>query len=113
MKYIPFILACLLLFSCKNEQQLEKEQVIIDEVSASETYQKYVAAYEDYQSCKQERPQLTQDFMEKKITGDEFRERLKINGKACNIKKDIFNRYYRLLQAEFEKEAAAYEIKEE
>ena len=104
---------CLSLFSCNQQEAEKKEDVVLDKVASSDTYEKYVAAYNDYKSCKEERPQLTQDYMDKKITAEEFREQLKVNGKACNIKRDIYNRYYRLLQAEFDKEAEAYKINEE
>ena len=113
MRIFLISLFCLSLFSCQQQETEKKEEVVLDKVASSDTYKKYVAAYEDYQSCKQERPQLTQDYMDKKITAEDFRERLKVNGKACNIKRDIYNRYYRLLQAEFDKEAEAYQINEE
>ncbi|MGB5983210.1 MAG: hypothetical protein WBG46_13800 [Nonlabens sp.] len=113
MRILLFVLSTFLFISCNNQEQSEKEEVVLDKVASSDTYEKYVAAYQDYKSCKEERPQLTQDYMEEKITADEFKNKLSINNKACNIKKDIYNRYYRLLQAEFDKEAAAYEIKEE
>jgi hypothetical protein len=113
MKKYLFIAICLIAFSCeKAANESDKQEVVLDKVKSSQTYREYVDAYNDYLSCKQSRPQLTQDFTDGKITGDEFREALTKNGKVCNIKKDIFNRYYRLLQAEFDKEAEAYEIKE-
>jgi opacity protein-like surface antigen len=114
MKKFLLIIVCIIASSCNtNSEEAAAQQVIIDKVSASETYKNYVAAYNDYVSCKQERPTLTQQYMDKQITDVEFKEALTRNGKMCTIKKDIFNRYYRLLQAEFDKEAAAYEIKEE
>lgn len=85
----------------------------LNAVTSSETYKKYITAYNDYASCKQARPQLTQDFMDKKIDQKEFSDALTRNGKVCNIKKDIYNRYYRLLEAEFDKAAEEYKIAED
>jgi hypothetical protein len=113
MKKLLLIIACIFAVSCNtSNSEADKQEVILDKVASSETYENYVAAYNDYLSCKQERPQLTQDYMDKKITDVEFKQALTVNGKVCAIKRDIFDRYYRLLQAEFEKEAEAYEIKE-
>lgn len=114
MKKLLFVIISVFAMSCNtNNEEAAAQQVIIDKVSASETYKSYVAAYNDYVSCKQQRPTLTQQFLDKQITDAEFKEALTRNGKMCTIKKDIFNRYYRLLQAEFDKEAEAYEIKED
>jgi hypothetical protein len=111
MKKYLLILVCIIAASCNTAtNEAEKQEAVLDKVTSSETYKNYVAAYNDYLSCKQERPQLTQDYMDKKITDTEFKEALTRNGKMCTIKKDIFNRYYRLLQAEFDKEAEAYEL---
>ena len=114
MNKLLFVIISVFMISCNtNNEEATAQQTVIDKVSASETYKNYVAAYNDYVSCKQERPTLTQQYMDKQITDVEFKDALTRNGKMCAIKKDIFNRYYRLLQAEFDKEAEAYEIKEE
>lgn len=113
MKNLLLLFSFILLTSCN--QPAEKEVVnTVNPVTSSETYKKYVAAYNDYASCKMERPQLTNDFMEKKITSEEFTAALEKNAKSCNIKKEIFNKYYQLLEAEFEKTAAVeHKIMEE
>ncbi len=111
-KYIILLLS-VIAFSCENAtQEAVQQEEVMDRVKSSQTYRDYVDAYNDYLSCKQERPQLTQQFMDNTITEQEFKESLTRNNKVCVIKKDIYNRYYRLLQAEFDKEAEAYEIKE-
>ena len=113
MRKLLYIVTLLLVASCNQSKDTETEnEVVIDEISASDTYQKYVESYEDYKSCKQERPQWTQDYMDKKISADEFREGLQTNTRVCNLKKNIFDQYYRLLQAEFGAEANTYKIKE-
>ncbi|OUS21228.1 hypothetical protein A9Q93_01235 [Nonlabens dokdonensis] len=106
MKNLILLLSFTLLTSCN--QQSEKNVINSkDPVLSSEVYKNYVAAYNDYASCKMERPQLTNDFMEKKMTSEEFTAALEKNAKSCNIKKEIFNKYYQLLEAEFEKTIAA------
>jgi hypothetical protein len=101
--------------SCeKVEQQQEQKAEVLDKVKSSDTYKKYVEAYNDYLACKQRRPQLTQEFMDKKITQEEFTDQIQRSGRVCNIKKDIYNRYYRLLEAEFDRAVAEqYKIEEE
>ncbi len=113
MKNLILLICFIVLTSCSNTTE-KKVANSNDPVKSSETYKKYVAAYNDYASCKMERPQLTNDFMEKKITSEEFTAALEKNAKSCNIKKEIFNKYYQLLEAEFEKTAAAeHKIMEE
>ncbi len=112
--FLVLFVASITLTSCeKIENQQAVKAEVVDKVKASETYAKYVEAYNDYLACKQRRPQLTQEFMDKKITQEEFSDELTRSGKVCNIKKDIYNRYYRLLEAEFDREVAeAYKIEE-
>lgn len=114
MKFFFILLLSVTLASCnKNPNSDSKpDEVFIDKISASDTYQNYVSAYNDYKACKEARPKLTQDYMAEKITADEFKDAITRNTKVCNIKKDIFDRYYRLLQAEFDQEAAVYKIQE-
>lgn len=112
MKKILFILSLAFIASCAPG---EKESITSsdDPIKSSDIYKNYVKAYNDYASCKMQRPQLTTDFMDKKITQEEFATALERNNKSCNIKKEIFNKYYQLLEAEYEKAAAEYKIVEE
>lgn len=112
------ICAFILLFvvSCQDDPantNASADQVVIDKIAASDTYVAYVAAYKDYLSCKQERPVLTQDYLDKKITQEQFSDAITRNARVCRVKQDIYNRYYALLQAEFDKEAEKYKIVEE
>ncbi|WP_298953996.1 hypothetical protein [uncultured Nonlabens sp.] len=109
MKRILIIL-CVLLFTSCDTTPSDSQNQTADSIKNSETYKLYVQAYNNYAACKQERPQLTTDFMNKKITQQEFSTALESNGKLCRIKKDIYNKYYQLLEAEFDKAAEAYEI---
>jgi hypothetical protein len=112
MKKIFLILSLAFIASCA---QGEKDAVSSsdDPIKSSEIYKNYVNAYNDYASCKMERPQLTTDFMDKKITQEEFATALERNNKSCNIKKEIFNKYYQLLEAEYDKAAIEHKITEE
>ncbi|PPK92734.1 hypothetical protein LY01_02819 [Nonlabens xylanidelens] len=111
MKKVLIIL-CIALFTSCNTTPSDSQNDTQDPIKSSETYKLYVQAYNNYAACKQERPQLTKDFMDKKITQEEFSTALESNGKLCNIKKEIYNKYYQLLEAEFDKAAEAYEITE-
>ncbi|WP_438969340.1 hypothetical protein [Nonlabens sp.] len=112
MKKIFLILSLALIASCTSG---EKEAVSSsdDPIKSSDIYKSYVKAYNDYASCKMERPQLTTDFMDNKISQEEFAKALERNNKSCNIKKEIFNKYYQLLEAEYDKAAVEHKIMEE
>ncbi|WP_213522071.1 hypothetical protein [Nonlabens sp.] len=112
MKRILFVFCIVLFASCKPTTS-ETTETSGDPITSSDMYKKYVIAYNDYASCKMERPQLTTDFMDQKITSEEFAAALERNNKTCNIKKEIFNKYYQLLEAEFDKAAVAHKIMEE
>lgn len=112
MKKLLLILSIVLFASCKQTPS-ETATTTGDPITSSDVYKKYVIAYNDYASCKMERPQLTTDFMDQKITQEEFATALERNNKTCNIKKEIFNKYYQLLEAQFDKAAVAHKIMEE
>lgn len=112
MKRIFLVLCLALLASC-NQGEKEVTTSSDDPIKSSDIYKNYVKAYNDYASCKMERPQLTTDFMDKKITQEEFASALERNNKTCNIKKEIFNKYYQLLEAEYDKAAVEHKIMEE
>jgi len=113
MKKLLFIVLVVLMASC-TEQKQDNAATATDqnEITSSEVYKKYEIAYKDYASCKQERPQLTQDFMDNKIDDKEFAAALERNAKSCNIKREIFNKYYQLLEAEYDKAAVEFKIME-
>jgi hypothetical protein len=112
MKKILLILSLAFIASC-NQGQNEAADLNDDPIKNAEIYKNYVKAYNDYVYCKMERPQLTTDYMDNKITQEEFAAALERNNKTCNIKKEIFNKYYQLLEAEYDKAAVEYKIMEE
>jgi hypothetical protein len=112
MKKIIFVMSILLLAACNNTPS-EPINTSKDPIKNSDIYKNYVNAYNDYAACKMERPQLTTDFMDNKITKEEFATALERNNKTCNIKREIFNKYYQLLEAQFDKAAIEHKIMEE
>ncbi|MFB0904815.1 MAG: hypothetical protein QMB11_10565 [Nonlabens sp.] len=112
MKKIILILSLAFIASC-NQGQNAAADSSDDPIKNGDIYKNYVQAYNDYAYCKMERPQITTDFMDKKITKEEFAAALERNNKTCTIKKDIFNKYYQLLEAEYDKAAVEHKIMEE
>lgn len=109
MKKLLFILTMVLVASC---QQTAKEQPKTgDPIKDSKAYIEYVEAYNDYLSCKQERPALTTAYMNKELSADEFQKKLVANTTTCQLKKQVFNTRWRILEAEFDKEQLTLEYK--
>jgi hypothetical protein len=112
MKKVLLVLLVAFMTSC-NQGQKAAIDASDDPIRNSDIYKNYVQAYNDYAYCKMERPQITTDFIDKKITKEEFVAALERNNKTCTIKKDIFNKYYQLLEAAYDKAAVEHKIMEE
>lgn len=108
MKKVLFILVLIIAVAC----QQENTTAATDSIKASPAYQEYVDAFNDYQSCKQERPAITTAYMNKKLTPQEFEKALEKNAKLCGLKKQVFDTRWKILQAEYEKLSEEYQIKE-
>ncbi|MEE2801696.1 hypothetical protein [Nonlabens tegetincola] len=104
MRKLIFILGSFLILSCNQDSSKQSDQTVLDEVTQSADYQRYVQAYNEYAACKRERPKITEDYISNKIDDKEFKRRIEVNSQTCAIKKDIFNKYYQLLEAQFDKE---------
>ena len=109
MKKVLFILTIVLATSCK--QTAPDQPKTGDPIKDSKAYKEYVEAYNDYQSCKQERPALTTAYMNKELSADEFQKKLVTNTTTCQLKRQVFNTRWRILEAEFDKEQLTLEYK--
>ncbi len=108
MKKLFLILLVIAVASCK--QQETQNDTTTDTIRSSATYKEYVTAYNDYQSCKEERPSITKAYMNKELTAPEFEKALEKNAKSCALKKQIFDTRWQLLQNEYDKLSEEYKI---
>ncbi|WP_124980899.1 hypothetical protein [Nonlabens xiamenensis] len=110
MNKFPLLILITLIASCNSPAEDSSSAQPQNVITSSVTYKKYEEAHKDYVSCKMERPQLTQDYIDGKMEQAEFATALERNNRSCNIKKEIFNKYYQLLEAEYDKAAEEYKI---
>lgn len=111
MKKLFLILLVIAAASCK--QQDAQTDTPTDAIRSSPAYQEYVVAFNEYQSCKQERPSITTAYMNKELTAPEFEKALEKNAKMCALKNQVFNTRWQILQTEYEKLSEEYQIKED
>ncbi len=109
MKKLLFLSIAVIVMSCQQSVQQAPETG--DPIKDSKEYKEYVEAYNDYLSCKQERPALTTAYMNKELSADDFQKRLEKNTKTCQLKKQIFNSRWRILEASFDKEQLTLDYK--
>ncbi len=110
MKKLFFFFLVISLISC-NQQESTAVNNATDDIKSSKAYQEYVVAFNEYQACKEERPNITTAYMNKEITAPEFEKALEKNAKMCSLKKQLFNTRWQLLQTTYDKLSAEYEIK--
>lgn len=101
MRKLLFLSIAVMVMSC--QQSTQQAPKTGDAIKDSKAYVEYVEAYNDYQSCKHERPALTQAYMNKEIGADDFQTRLEKNTKVCQLKKQVFNTRWKILEAQFDK----------
>lgn len=111
MKKLLLILLVISLASCNQQDNTAATDNATDTIKSSEAYKEYVQAFNDYQSCKEERPSITTAYMNKEITAPEFEKALEKNAKMCALKKSIFKTRWQMLQTEYDKLSEEYEIK--
>ncbi|MGJ8684578.1 MAG: hypothetical protein ACSHWW_08140 [Nonlabens sp.] len=109
MKKLLLILLVIATASCKQTDATTAKTT--DAIRSSAAYKDYVNAFNDYQSCKEERPAITTAYMKKELTAPEFEKALEKNAKACSLKKQVFKTRWQLLQNEYDKLSEEYEIK--
>jgi hypothetical protein len=113
MRNVFLLLFCAVIVGCQNNQSTDNE-LTTDSISNSKEYKEYVQAYNEYQACKKERPALTTAYINKEITAAEFEKKLETNTKLCNLKQQVYNTRWRILQALYEKELTEeYQLKDE
>lgn len=110
MKKFFLIFLVIGLASC-NQQDSTATIEATDGIKSSQAYQDYVVAFNEYQACKEERPGITNAYMNKELTAPEFEKALEKNAKMCALKKQIFNTRWQMLQTEYDKLSEEYQIK--
>lgn len=109
MKNLFLLLFVISLISC-NQNGTDATTDSTDSIKSSPAYKEYVAAFNDYQSCKEERPSITTAYMNKELTAPEFEKALEKNAKSCALKRQIFDTRWQLLQNEYDKLSEEYKI---
>jgi len=113
MKKLVLILTIIILGACKQQDASSTSTTSdkTDSIKSSLAYKEYVEAFNDYQSCVEERPGFTTAYMNKELTAPEFEKALEKNAKVCALKKSIFNTRWQLLEAQYDELPEEYEIK--
>ncbi|MBF4985668.1 hypothetical protein FNJ87_15500 [Nonlabens mediterrranea] len=110
MKKFFLIFLVIGLGSC-NQQDTTATMEATDSIRSSAAYKEYVTAFNEYSACKEERPSITNAYMNKELTAQEFEKALEKNAKMCSLKKQIFNTRWQILQTEYDKLSEEYQIK--
>jgi hypothetical protein len=105
----------LLLVSCEQKQGADNvdtnaSQEQQDPIRNSQTYKSYVTAHADYQSCIDQRSKLTDQLIANQITREEFDETIKKNTRTCQLKKQLVNLYWRVLESEYDNITSDYNL---
>ncbi len=103
-----FIFSTLLFISCKNNTSNDVQPP--SEAAKSPEYQAYIAAYNDFVNCVGERPQLTNDLLNKKIDGAQFEELLDKNTNLCALKRKLYLTHFEIFAATYPEEAPALRL---
>ena len=112
MRY--FFVAISMLFFISCEQQSEKSTVEQsdnqDPIRSSQTYKSYVIAHAEYKSCVNQRAELTDKLTSNQISREEFDKNIGTNTRVCQLKKQVVDLYWRVLDEEFDNITSDYNL---
>jgi len=112
MRYFLSLVLFALMISCDQNQQAETETTTDngDPIRTSQTYKSYVIAHAEYNNCVDTRSELTQKLLDNKISREEFDKRIGTNTRVCQLKKQVVDLYWRVLESEFDNITSDYNL---